>query len=270
VGLGAALAVAVVATGVAIWAVNRGPGPGPQVHAQAPAPDARSTLAASPSDPDPAQQAQAQAGPDAALAAEAPPDAGRKPPVEVARPVQLTPQIIATQVARSRTRLLACFERHRDALSSAEGQVTLTVTILQGGSVSHAKVSSGGVQSSPLSACIVEQIKAMRFPAPHGQGSDRQPAVRVQGGRPAVAAGVRHPARQVEVQGSVEGARLRGRRGLRPPTGPGCRRASLGLPPPARARPAAVPHRMVSEAAPAYGIGLFPTLPQVSNVKVSQ
>ncbi|HEY3450278.1 MAG TPA: protein kinase [Myxococcales bacterium] len=159
-GLGAALAVAFVATGVAIWAINRTPGPGPQAVAGL---DAAALVAPPAAGPDAAQQAEPKVAPDAAVA-EAGADAGRRPPVEVARPVQLTPQLIATQVAKSRTRLLACFEKHREALSSSEGQVTLTFTILQAGTVSDAKVSSGGVNSSPLSNCIVEQIKAMRFP----------------------------------------------------------------------------------------------------------
>ncbi|MGC4122795.1 MAG: protein kinase [Myxococcales bacterium] len=160
VGMGAALAVAVGASGVAIWAINRGPGPGGPTAAAGP--DA-GAISAPPAGPDAARSVEPSA-PDAAGLAEVPPDAGRKAPVDVARPVQLTPQIIAAQVGRSRARLLACFEKHREALSSSEGQVTLTFTILQAGNVSDAKVSSGGVQSSPLSSCIVEQIKAMRFP----------------------------------------------------------------------------------------------------------
>ncbi|MBI5547180.1 MAG: protein kinase [Deltaproteobacteria bacterium] len=159
VGLVAALAVAGLASGIAIWAVRQTSAPAVV------APDASPDLA-SPPGPDAsplATPAPLDASVSDATDTDAPVDAGRRQP-EVARPVSLTPQAIAGQVGRSRTRLLACFERHRAALGSAEGQVTLTFTILQAGTVSAARVSSPGFEASPLSACIVEQIRAMRFP----------------------------------------------------------------------------------------------------------
>jgi len=159
-GLGAALFAAVAASAIAIWAINRNPIQNTQPAA---GPDA-TTAVVEPARPD-AQAALPPSAepPDAGQAAPEPPDAGRKP-VEVAKPVPLTPQAIATQVAYARARLLACFEKHREALSSAEGQVTLTFTIQQAGNVSDARVSAGGGENSPLSACIVAQIKTMRFP----------------------------------------------------------------------------------------------------------
>jgi serine/threonine-protein kinase len=92
-----------------------------------------------------------------------------KPATVVARPrlpppIQLTPKDIANVVSGSRARLLGCFERHRSALPSNEGQVTLIFSIAAAGAVTQARVETPGFESSPLSTCIATQIKALRFP----------------------------------------------------------------------------------------------------------
>ncbi len=79
-------------------------------------------------------------------------------------PVQLTERDIAGVVSRSSDSILGCFEKFRSTLSATEGEVTLTMTILQSGAVSDARVATPGFESNPLSACIVRQVKALRFP----------------------------------------------------------------------------------------------------------
>jgi serine/threonine-protein kinase len=151
VGLILALVTTLIATGVAIWALQH----------DRQAPDAAVAVV----DPGRPDAAPAEPGPDAS---EPGPDASTTPDararVEPARPMPLTGPIINAQIQRASPQLLRCFEKNRSALSSAEGQVLLTFTVQQSGVVSDARVSTPGFESSPLSACIVEQVKAIRFP----------------------------------------------------------------------------------------------------------
>jgi serine/threonine protein kinase len=125
-----------------------------------------STPPAAPADIEEATSPDRDAGP--ADRGFAPSDAGppqaRESPRPAAPPQQLTAPVIAAHVARHRARLLGCFERHRSDLPAQRGTVNLTFTILRSGQVSEARVSTPGFESSPLSGCIVEQIKAIRFP----------------------------------------------------------------------------------------------------------
>ena len=71
---------------------------------------------------------------------------------------------IATHVGRARARLLGCFEQHRALLTSGDGKVVLTFTILQTGKVSAATVDLQDAKLQPLSKCIVGEVKRIRFP----------------------------------------------------------------------------------------------------------
>jgi serine/threonine protein kinase len=79
-------------------------------------------------------------------------------------PVKLTPKDIMQVVGRARGNILGCFDRHRTALPSGEGEVKLTLTIEKTGKVSKVSVDTPGFESNPLSDCVSQQVTALKFP----------------------------------------------------------------------------------------------------------
>ncbi len=100
----------------------------------------------------------------APVAAVAPPPTAPRQKAAATVAVALTDKIVESVMGKAHGRVLACFEKNRDALSAKEGQVTLSLTVVQSGKVTDADVSTPGISSSALSGCIAREAKLLKFP----------------------------------------------------------------------------------------------------------
>ncbi|MFZ5470916.1 MAG: protein kinase domain-containing protein [Myxococcota bacterium] len=83
------------------------------------------------------------------------------PPAKVG---PLTSAEIAPVMAAAKKDISRCIERHRTQLGSEAGQVDIMLTIAPTGLVTAARVPTAGLEGTPLSACIVKEVKRLRFP----------------------------------------------------------------------------------------------------------
>jgi tRNA A-37 threonylcarbamoyl transferase component Bud32 len=92
----------------------------------------------------------------------------QKPVVAAAEraPGPLRVEELTATFSRSTSKLLKCFDLHRAQLTDRQGSVTITLSIEPGGAVTATKVSTP--EGSPLSACIVNGTKGIRFPKHSG------------------------------------------------------------------------------------------------------
>jgi hypothetical protein len=176
-----AAAALVLLGGLGAWRLTRGglrpapavaarpapsPAPAPVVAAPptpspAPAPEAPRPAPASPA---PAAQPAAApiAAPAAAGRASIASEPDRRPDRSSAlRP--LTTREAAVAFGRARPKILECFTRYSESVARDEGEMTLSVVVVQSGAVREAAITSAPVGSPALSECIVEQVKKLRF-----------------------------------------------------------------------------------------------------------
>ncbi len=156
---GTGLVVALVAA-IAVWQ-SRGRAPAPV----APTPSAVVEPAkVAPATPPAAPTPVAAPVVAAPIVPAAAPAAAPTKPKAAAPPVKLSMPIIAGVIGKSHAKLLACFENNRGALSAREGQVVLTLTVVAAGKVTEAEVSTPGISSTALSACLAREMKRLAFP----------------------------------------------------------------------------------------------------------
>ncbi len=165
-GLAGVLVAAAVAGVVVLKPFSTPPAPvpapvGETPAAPPPAPVVAPTPGVTPTPVEPSTEVK----PETPAAAVVPP---KPKPVVPERPVgPLTMVEIAQVMGRAQGPIRACFERFGAQLGEAQGKVNITLTIELSGAVSAATVSTG--DGSPLSACIIKQAKALRFPKHSGK-----------------------------------------------------------------------------------------------------
>jgi serine/threonine-protein kinase len=157
---GAFAAALVLAVVVGVWAFKRGatqaPRPPLVTQAAVPAVEAPALVAAPPPAPAPPSPP-VEAPPVEKPAAERP----RREERPSLRP--LSPREAGSAFARARNKLLDCFNQHSESLSQQEGELTLSVVVVQSGAVKEAAITSPPVGSPALSQCIVERVKKIQF-----------------------------------------------------------------------------------------------------------
>src|SRR5207253_717672 len=94
-------------------------------------------------------------------AVKTPPFPGSTPPPIPRGP--LTAGEIAAVVSRANRNILECFERHRTALPSKEGQLSVQVTVAATGAVSDAHVITPGLESGNLADCVTGRVRSLKF-----------------------------------------------------------------------------------------------------------
>jgi hypothetical protein len=91
------------------------------------------------------------------------PPAVKNPP-PAPKPVKLTPELIAESVKKGGAEVRKCIERHRTDLKPDEGHVDVRMTIELSGEVKHAEVMSEGLKGTAFEACVLKEVKRLRFP----------------------------------------------------------------------------------------------------------
>jgi serine/threonine-protein kinase len=85
-----------------------------------------------------------------------------EPPPE--RPITLTTKEVGATLARVRSDVRVCFDRHRPSLPDAAGKVEVELAIANSGAVRTARVVTAGYEAGPLAKCLTRTLKAVRFP----------------------------------------------------------------------------------------------------------
>ncbi|MDP2339801.1 MAG: protein kinase [Deltaproteobacteria bacterium] len=100
------------------------------------------------------------------------PKVARKPvkkaraPKVLARPAELSDQALGAITSSSKARSSRCYVEHLLSIdSTAEGEVTLAVTIATTGTVTRAAVKKSAFSSSEFHDCLIEAVKLWKFQA---------------------------------------------------------------------------------------------------------